>query len=182
MSDPVSKTYDPDEPRDDAGRWIDAAGQSADATRAVRARAIGHDVEIDYANGITETRSGGSWAWRNNNPGNIRFSSAILSYGAIGAAGGFAVFPDEATGTQAMRSLLQPPNYNALTLDAVIERWAPQQENHTARYQALVRQWTGFPGTSVIGTMNDDQVTRVMDAIRRMEGWQVGAVRRTTSS
>ena len=38
-------------------------------------------------------RSGGTRTWRNNNPGNIRASRFSYKHGAIGSAGGFAVFP-----------------------------------------------------------------------------------------
>ncbi|HEY1722537.1 MAG TPA: hypothetical protein VGG27_14940 [Magnetospirillaceae bacterium] len=181
MADSVSKVFDPDEPRDENGRWTVSASQSGPANRALRAKAVGRDVEIDYADGTTETRSGGTPAWRNNNPGNIECSTAAMSYGAIGCAGGFVVFPDEATGTQAMQSLLHSSKYAPLTLDAAIARWAPPKENNTARYQALVQQWTGLSGSSVIGTLSADQLTSVIGAIKRMEGWQVGTVRRTTS-
>ncbi len=37
--------------------------------------------------------TGGTRAWRNNNPGNIRPSQFSYKNGAIGSAGGFAIFP-----------------------------------------------------------------------------------------
>ncbi len=39
-------------------------------------------------------RRKGTWAWRNNNPGNIIKGVKARKLGSIGAAGGFAVFPD----------------------------------------------------------------------------------------
>lgn len=43
-------------------------------------------------------RSGGTKAWRNNNPGNMIYSAKgfAIRHGAIGKAGGMAVFPSEA--------------------------------------------------------------------------------------
>ncbi len=49
----------------------------------------------------------GSRAWRNNNPGNIRYTPFAKRHGAIGKAGGFAVFPDYNTGRAALSALLR---------------------------------------------------------------------------
>lgn len=49
-------------------------------------------------------RSGGTWAWRNNNPGNLVANPYTMgkerSSKAIGKAGGFATYPDYKTGHQ----------------------------------------------------------------------------------
>jgi hypothetical protein len=42
----------------------------------------------------------GTWAWRNNNPGNIIKGLKARKLGSIGTAGGFAVFPDYETGRE----------------------------------------------------------------------------------
>lgn len=164
---------------DDAARAMAAADPLS--TGAVRALERGYDVDIEYADGIIETRSGGSRAWRNNNPGNIRMSAEAISSGAIGNAGGFAVFPDEAAGKQAVRSLLESPAYASLTVDAAVARWAPPQENDTVRYAMLVRRWTNLAGTEVVEMLASEQIDAVVAAISRMEGRQVGAVKRTQS-
>ena len=77
----------------------------------------------------TGDRTGGSMSWRNNNPGNIKFGAFAEQYGATKGAeatdgGNFAIFPDEATGQQAMVDLLQSPNYRDLTLDQAMKRWS----------------------------------------------------------
>ncbi len=43
--------------------------------------------------------SGGTWTWRNQNPGNLRTGYVSRRYNQIGKAGGFAVFPDSARKT-----------------------------------------------------------------------------------
>lgn len=52
---------------------------------------------------------GGTRNWRNNNPGNIGYGNGNLvkKLGAIGKAGGFAVFPDYETGRKAIFSVLK---------------------------------------------------------------------------
>ena len=71
------------------------------------AAALGRDVVYTTADGRRVRRTGGTRAWRNLNPGNIRYSEFSRNAGAIGQAGGFAVFPDEETGTRAISSLLR---------------------------------------------------------------------------
>ena len=48
--------------------------------------------------GSSETRVGGDWTWRNQNPGNLGAGAWANRHGAIGKAGGFAVFPGYDTG------------------------------------------------------------------------------------
>lgn len=53
-------------------------------------------------------RTGGSSAWRNNNPGNIRsLGNFAKENGSIGEAKGFALFPDYETGRRALARLLR---------------------------------------------------------------------------
>jgi hypothetical protein len=163
----LTKDFDSAQPRDARGRWT--------------APGVGHDVEITHPDGMVETRTGGTRAWRNNNPGNIRIDPSNAARGAIGSAGGYAVFPDEATGTKAIQSTLQSPKYASMSVNAAVASWAPPKENDTARYQTLLRQWTGLSGDEVIGRLSADQLDAVVGAIKRMEGWQVGTVRRATS-
>jgi RHS repeat-associated protein len=134
-------------------------------------------VVITYSDGTEEVRQRGSRAWRNNNPGNIRPMS-----GQIGAAGGFGVYRDEATGSAAVISLLSTPAYQALTIDGAINRWAPPSENDTARYQNIVATHTGLPGNTPMNTLNAQQLQSVGNAIRAVEGWNVGTVTYTRPS
>lgn len=121
-----------------------------------------------------ETRTGGSRAWRNNNPGNIAQGSSLP--GNIGSAGGFTVFGSEAVGQTAVSGNLRRSAYQSLTLDGAIEKWAPKKNNPTAKYQRLVQDQTGLSGQTVINTLNQDQLDSVANAIRMMEGWKPGTV------
>ncbi|MEW6775283.1 MAG: hypothetical protein AB1405_03265 [Bdellovibrionota bacterium] len=135
-----------------------------------------NDVFIEREEGRREWRSGGSRAWRNNNPGNIRGGQFAEAHGAVGSAGGFAVFPDYATGREAVKSLLGTPNYQNLTVNEAIGRYAPPSENDTGRYQQLIEQFTGLPGNTPMNTLTEEQLERVADAIERIEGWKEGTV------
>lgn len=120
-------------------------------------------------------REGGSLAWRNNNPGNIRAGAFAKSLGAIGVGpGGFAIFPDSETGTRAISALMRTKNYNNLSIADAIARYAPPSENNTAAYQAAIRKQTGLDSSRKISTLSETELGRVVDAIKQHEGWKEG--------
>ena len=136
----------------------------------------GYDVIVVAPDGKKYRRSGGTRAWRNNNPGNIRPGKFTRSVGAIGSAGGFAVFPDEQTGMQAITKLLLTNSYRNLTVAGAIRRWAPPSENNTAGYQRRVAQLTGLSINRRISELSAEELMRVANAIRSVEGWKPGRV------
>lgn len=150
--------------------------------KPLSAHADGLMVIIRYSDQSEERRSGGTRAWRNNNPGNLRNSAFSQRHGSIGEAGGFAVFPDEKTGTAALKSLLKGPTYQNLKLFPAIERYAPSSENNTENYKKFVEKITGIDGDTLISTLSDAQINSVVRAIRRIEGWQAGTVTNKTKT
>jgi len=143
---------------------------------AVSARASGTNVLIEYDNTIVEVRSGGSRSWRNNNPGNILTSPFARRHSEIGTAGGFAVFPDQATGMKALVALLSTSTYQALSLDGAIARYAPSSQNNTTLYQQFVHRETGLSRSKLLNTFTPQQVLSLANAIREFEGWKQGVV------
>ncbi len=138
--------------------------------------ALGRDVVYTTADGRRVRRTGGTRAWRHLNPGNIRYSEFSRNAGAIGQAGGFAVFPDEETGTRAISSLLRGQSYNNLTIARAITRYAPPSENNTAAYHRRIQQITGLNINRRISDLSDGELSRVVDAIRAIEGWEAGRI------
>lgn len=138
--------------------------------------ALGRDVVCTTADGRRVRRTGGTRAWRNMNPGNIRYSEFSRNAGAIGQAGGFAVFPDEETGTRAISLLLRGQSYNNLTIARAITRYAPPSENNTAAYHRRIQQITGLNINRRISDLSDGELSRVVDAIRAIEGWEAGRI------
>lgn len=145
---------------------------------SVSASESGKDVIYIMPDGSRVKRSGGSRAWRNSNPGNIRYSDFAVRVGAIGQAGGFAVFPDEATGMYAIEALLRTDSYNKLTIAGAISRYAPPSENNTAGYHRRIEQLTGLSINSRMSDLTASELTTVANAIRTIEGWKVGTVQR----
>jgi hypothetical protein len=140
----------------------------------------GRSTAILYSDSTEAVRSGGTWAWRNNNPGNIEargdFAWENGAIGSSGPGGRFAVFPDEATGAAALDALLRTPRYQSRTLDRLVERYAPPSENPTAQYQQFLRSQTGLPGNTPLSALSSQQLGAVAGAIRRFEGWQPGTI------
>lgn len=125
-------------------------------------------------NGAKTERIGGTIAWRNNNPGCIRYSSNMVAFGAIGKADGFAVFPDEETGMRAIKSLLLSDSYRNLNISGAINKYAPPHENNTAHYISSLCNIVGVSRTTKICELNDEQMVSVINAIRKIEGWITG--------
>jgi len=134
----------------------------------------GNSVIYTTSNGIHYKRTGGSSAWRNQNPGNIRYTDFARRMGAIGRAGGFAVFPDEETGMRAIGALLRTKSYNKLTLAGAISRYAPPIENDTAAYHRKMEKLTGLSINRRMADLNDEELSRVARAIKQIEGWTIG--------
>lgn len=141
---------------------------------ASRATASSNDVVYTAPDGTQFRRTGGTRAWRNNNPGNIRYSEFSRRAGAIGEAGGFAVFPDEETGMRAISQLLRSDSYNRLTIAGAISKYAPPVENNTAAYHKQIQDLTGLSINRRMSDLSDAELERVATAIRQIEGWKVG--------
>lgn len=145
--------------------------------RPTAARASNRDVVYTNADGSAFRKIGGTRAWRNTNPGNIRYSEFSRRAGAIGQAGGFAVFPDEETGMRAIESLLRSGSYSRLTVAGAISRYAPPVENDTAAYHRKIQRLTGLSINRRMSDLTDAELARVASAIRTIEGWKPGTIR-----
>lgn len=134
----------------------------------------GNDIIYTDANGNKTKRSGGTRAWRNNNPGNIIAGKWANSHGAIGKGGRFAVFASEAAGMNAIAALLKTSRYAVQTVAGAISTYAPPFENDTAAYHRRLEQLTGIPINTPMSQLTEDQLKRVTFAIREIEGWKPG--------
>ena len=147
---------------------------NATSKRFVNAIASGKDVIYITSDNHRLRRTGGSRAWRNTNPGNIRNSQFASANGAIGVAGGFAVFPDESNGMNAIRQLLTSDSYRNLTVAKAISKYAPPSENNTSAYHKQIENLTGLSINRRISDLSDAELSKVVNAIRTIEGWNIG--------
>ncbi len=133
----------------------------------------GKSVIYAYNDGTKIKRgTDGSRAWRNNNPGNLRYYQFAKEHGAIGEAGGFAVFPDEQTGMAALVALLQTGTYAKLTIRQAIARYSDAAG--VTRYVKQLIKLTGLTPNTKLGTLTPQQIEQVAKSIRQIEGWTEG--------
>lgn len=114
--------------------------------------------------------SGGSRAWRNNNPGNLEYGKFTRNNGAIGTDGRFAIFPDAATGFNAMAGLLATSSYQKLTIEGAINRYAPPNENNVENYLKSVERQTGFPRSTPMNSLSKNNLLNLAKAMAKHEG------------
>lgn len=121
--------------------------------------------------------SGGSRAWRNNNPGNLEYGKFARNHGAIGTDGRFAIFPDTATGFKAMASLLATNSYQKLTIEGAINRYAPPNENNVENYLKSIERQTGFLRSTPMNNLSKDNLLNLAKAMAKHEGNMSGKKR-----
>ena len=135
------------------------------------------DVIVGWVGYETEARRGGTLAWRNNNPGNIRPGAFATNHGAYAGkrSGGFAVFPTYEQGFLAIKALLRTSRYSPLTISAAIAIYAPSNDsNDPVAYAATISRRTGLDATRTIDSLSDTELDAVAQAIRAVEGYVVG--------
>ena len=126
------------------------------------------------ADGSRLLRLGGSRSWRNNNPGNMRYTEFTRDQGAIGTAGKFAVFPSVEIGRAALSLLLRGTKYFNLSISKAISRYAPPEENGTENYERLITKLTGLDVTRKLSDLNSTEFVKVVSAIETIEGYAAG--------
>jgi hypothetical protein len=122
----------------------------------------------------------GSRSWLNNNPGNIKHTPFMVKCGAIGRDDkGFAIFPNETAGWQALKRLLRGGTYKGKTIIQAMQTYAPwDDDNNPDRYAKHIQSITGLDINRVVGTLNDTELNAMMKAIQRVEGWTEGIIER----
>lgn len=124
---------------------------------------------------------GGTRPWRNTNPGNLVPGQISKRNGAIGKAGGFAVFPDYESGHAALLDSLKTQHGNK-SIDQLMEVYAPRSDqNDTDAYIKFIRKQTGVKDDRKVKDFSKAEFEKLWRAIEKMEGWgkREGTIRRT---
>ncbi len=142
---------------------------------------VKNDLRIVYfrADGSSAIYLGGRRNWRNNNPGNIGYGDGKLvkRLGAIGKAGGFAVFPDYETGRKAIFGVLKKDDFQSRTVAKAIEVWAPKEdENNPERYKQFLNARTGLDLNRQVSGLSETELGSLVNAIEKMEGSESGKI------
>jgi len=125
--------------------------------------------------------SGGTWAWRNHNPGNLRPGQISRKYGQIGISIDqhkrlLAIFPDTEHGLAALQDLLITRKYQEKSIDEAIATYAPPNENNTQHYQEMVRKKLALPGSVKLKNLNSSQFSKLLGIIQEIEGYHLGKI------
>ena len=135
------------------------------------------ELQTDYGDYV---KVGGNRAWRNNNPGNLKFQKGGFAerHGATGQdKDGFAVFPTEEAGMAAQNALWRTNTYQGLTIDQAVERWAKDSpEKDKAAYKARLSKAAGVTQDTRISDLSDEQIARMTAVQRVQEGYRAGQV------
>ena len=129
-------------------------------------------VEFTNEDGDRYLRSGGTIAWRFNNPGNLRPGSKYTRHIGKGAtkSGEFLIFPTVEAGRAEKKGLLLR-KYKDDTLKQMMEQYAPRSENDTDAYLAYLTKKSGIDKGAVIGKLSQNDLDALMDAMESYEGY-----------
>jgi hypothetical protein len=121
-------------------------------------------------------RSGGSRAWRCNNPGNLHRSPYSMSKqrGAIGFAGDtedeYAVYPTKEKGHEALVVMLRGSVYSLKTLRAAMQYYERKKKD----YIDIIVARTGLDPERTIKSLTDLEFESFWKAIEFVEKWIEG--------
>jgi hypothetical protein len=126
---------------------------------------------------VCEVRTGGSRAWRNNNPGNIghspssKYEIGIVLGGNEGT--GEAVFATKLDGEIALANLLSR-DYWTFTIPQMTKKYAPLNADNYATF--LLKQ-TGSSRYTKLRDLSEEEMQKLTHGIEKFEGWVVGHIR-----
>lgn len=148
----------------------------------VSATGVNGNTVITTETGEKEIRKGGTISWRNNNPGNMRMSDFSKAQGAIGEAGGFAVFPTAEAGEKAREKLLfEAETYKNKSIAEAMNRYAPPSENNTQAYIDSLVKATGANPNTPLSKLTPDQRQKMLNAMKQFEGWKEGTIEKAAT-
>ncbi|WP_255992284.1 LysM peptidoglycan-binding domain-containing protein [Chitinolyticbacter albus] len=132
-------------------------------------------------NGEETLYTGGSFAWRFNNPGNIakpgkRVISTVIGYGQRTSKSGlFCIFPDPETGRNEKIKLIKEV-YGNSTLSQMMYSYAPPNENDTEGYINQLTSETGIARDEIISKIDGERFKKLIKSIGKKEGFIPGEV------
>jgi hypothetical protein len=119
--------------------------------------------------------SGGTWAWRNHNPGNVWAGPISKKHNQIGKTHDFAIFPDDKSGHESLLDTLIT-TYGDSSIHEMIYSYAPPKDNPTKKYEKLLREKTGIYDDTPIKKFTKIQFEKFWKTIQQMEGYKVGKI------
>jgi len=128
----------------------------------------------------------GTYAWLNNNPGNITGRPGGPDYGQYPGKfnwHNFLIFPTRETGYRAIATFLRTAScpkrgpYRDLSIRDAFECYAPASDgNNPVKYAQAVAEAAGVPTSTPVGHLDDVQMRLMQDKIAEVEGAVPGDV------
>ncbi len=121
----------------------------------------------------------GSFAWLNNNPGNITGLPGGADWGQYPDKfnlHNFLIFPTWGAGYDAIALVLRSPSYVGLSILNAFKKYAPESDgNNPVAYANAVAAALGVPVSTPVGDLDDGQMMVMQDKIQEIEGVIPGA-------
>lgn len=137
-------------------------------------------LTVEDTDGKKYKLSGGTVAWRCNNPGNLKYGIFAEKYNAIGKDyGGHAVFPTIDHGTLAHYMLLfgEKSVYYNMTLISAINRYAPTSDgNDPSKYANFLSKKLNLPITIKIKDIPLEKRSMLVFVMHEYEGFKTGKI------
>jgi hypothetical protein len=135
---------------------------------------------LRHPDGRYELRTGGSPAWRYNNPGKLAYGNFTETNGAIGNDGPLAIFSNYEDGKKAFEVFLfqsELSNFKEMTIEQAINKLAnPKFGYKPKEYLAYVLKETDQKSTKYLKDMTVDERDDLIDAIQSYENWIAGNI------
>jgi hypothetical protein len=125
---------------------------------------------------VETVRYGGTFAWRNNNPGNLKhWDGAEKNWGSIGVDDkNFLIFPDESLGKVAIVKDIRHKAGGSPTILGMMEAYAPRKDgNDPDLYAAKVAAALGqglTPQSALPADLSEEDFQKIANTIVRTEG------------
>lgn len=120
--------------------------------------------------------SGGTWTWRNHNPGNLFPASVSARHNQIGRTKHFAIFPDYENGHLALLDCLET-TYGEKSIDYLVTKFAPATDGNNVKvYTKFLHDQTGVSDNKKVKDFTPGEFNKLWRAIEKMEGYQEGTI------
>lgn len=136
---------------------------------------VKHSVIYTDTDGRHFRFSGGTWTWRNHNPGNVYAGNISERHNQIGVANDFAIFPDNESGHASLLDSLIA-TFGNMSIHKMIYIFAPPDCNPTKKYEKYLHEKIGIYDDTKIKNFTNAQFKALWQAIQHFEGFKEGKI------
>ena len=113
-----------------------------------------------------------SRSFKNNNPGNLRFSPWTKSKGAKDDGDGYAIFPTLPTGFKTLGELIDGNKYSKHSIFEAMRIYAPvKDKNNPDAYAEFIASYAEVDPTDRIMDLTPIEFFKLLIGIMIFEGW-----------